>query len=376
MEVKNLQYEEKIIFKLRELYEQFGYKRYRPRKFEEYDFYAKNKEFLISDQVISFMDTNGTLMALKPDVTLSMIRSRYKKLEHIHKMYYTENVYRVSDASKSFQEFTQMGLECMGTLDAYSISEVLCLAIRSLEKISDSYQINLSHLGIYEYIRHVLLTNSKRKLSIEEERMFTECISNKNSHDLGRICTEAGLLGEEVLKIQRLAHIHDRPAKALKILQELGCEEGMIQNLEEIVEVAKVLGLEEHIRIDTSIIDDLNYYHGIVFRGYVQGVANSVLRGGQYDKLSEKLGKEFGAIGFAIYLNQLDHLQKERREYDVSSLIIYDSRVKPKQLAEIQKTFMEESFVMQTSIPKGLRYKKLFYVDRDANVTLHRAGAL
>ena len=67
--------EEKLIYALRSLYEQNGYRRYKMSKFEEYDLYANNKDILESEGIITFTDTNGKLMALKPDVTLSVIRN-------------------------------------------------------------------------------------------------------------------------------------------------------------------------------------------------------------------------------------------------------------------------------------------------------------
>ena len=70
-----MSYEESLVFKLRALYQERGFKRYKMSKFEPYDLYATNKDFLISDNVISFTDTNGKLMALKPDVTLSIIKN-------------------------------------------------------------------------------------------------------------------------------------------------------------------------------------------------------------------------------------------------------------------------------------------------------------
>ena len=69
-----LSYEEQTIFRLRRLYQSYGYVQYQMSKFEEYDLYAQNKDFLISDNVITFMD-DGRLMALKPDVTLSIVRA-------------------------------------------------------------------------------------------------------------------------------------------------------------------------------------------------------------------------------------------------------------------------------------------------------------
>ena len=75
MDISNLSLslQEKVIFTLRKLYRENGYTQYRMSKFEEYDLYARNKDFLISDSVITFTDTNGKLMALKPDVTLNHI---------------------------------------------------------------------------------------------------------------------------------------------------------------------------------------------------------------------------------------------------------------------------------------------------------------
>ena len=67
--------EEKAIFALRALYKQYGYLPFKMSKFEEYDLYVQNKDFLVSDRVITFNDTNGKLLALKPDVTLSIIKN-------------------------------------------------------------------------------------------------------------------------------------------------------------------------------------------------------------------------------------------------------------------------------------------------------------
>ena len=73
-------------------------------KFEEYDLYAKNKDYLVSDNVLTFTDTNGKLMALKPDVTLSIIKNCKDRQDSLEKVYYNENVYRISKSTHSFQE--------------------------------------------------------------------------------------------------------------------------------------------------------------------------------------------------------------------------------------------------------------------------------
>jgi len=90
--------EEKAVAALRALYRRCGYRHYKMSKFEEYDLYSRNKEFLISDNVITFTDTNGKLMALKPDVTLSIIKNGQDS-DGIQKVYYDEHVYRVAEGT-------------------------------------------------------------------------------------------------------------------------------------------------------------------------------------------------------------------------------------------------------------------------------------
>ena len=84
--------DEKACLQLRGLYEQYGYKKYKMGKFEEYSLYAENKDFLGSDKVITFTDPDGRLLALKPDVTLSIIKNTNATSESNEKLYYLENV--------------------------------------------------------------------------------------------------------------------------------------------------------------------------------------------------------------------------------------------------------------------------------------------
>ena len=108
-----LRSEEKAIFALRTLYQQYGYMPFKMSKFEEYEFYIQNKDFLVSDRIISFNDTNGKLLALKPDVTLSIIKNGEDKPGEKQKVCYNENVYRVSDNTHQFKEIMQTGIECI-----------------------------------------------------------------------------------------------------------------------------------------------------------------------------------------------------------------------------------------------------------------------
>ena len=90
--------DEEAILKFKNLYKKFGYRQYKMNKFEEYDLYAENKNFLLNSNIITFTDLNGKLMALKPDVTLSIAKN-VKETEGTQKLYYNENVYRARTVS-------------------------------------------------------------------------------------------------------------------------------------------------------------------------------------------------------------------------------------------------------------------------------------
>ena len=125
--------------KLNELYERFGYRKFKMTKFAPYDLYADNRDFLKSSQLITFTDLDGSLLALKPDVTLSIIKSNLGGEE---KVYYNETVYRPKDSH--YREILQSGIECIGRIDAYSEAEVIALAAESLKLIGERFVIRVS----------------------------------------------------------------------------------------------------------------------------------------------------------------------------------------------------------------------------------------
>ena len=107
-----LKSEEHVMLELRALYKKYGYSQFKMSKFEEYDLYVRNKDFLVGDGVITFTDTDGKLLALKPDVTLSIIQNSKDMPGVTQKVYYNENVYRISGSTHTFKEIMQTGLEC------------------------------------------------------------------------------------------------------------------------------------------------------------------------------------------------------------------------------------------------------------------------
>ena len=182
---------EKAMFALRELYGKFGYSRFKMSKFEEYDLYVGNKNFLISDNVITFTDRGGKLMALKPDVTLSIVKNSKIIPGYVEKVYYDENVYRPS--GDCFKEIMQVGLECIGSIDRYVLSEVLMLAVRSLSLISEDYVLNISHLGILSLVLSKMGVSEKAKSGVVSRKSAKNLLKTLSLCDRAQLLTRIGV---------------------------------------------------------------------------------------------------------------------------------------------------------------------------------------
>ncbi len=325
-EAYDLTYEERILMKLRSLYQRYGYAQYRMSKFEEYDLYAENKDFLVSENVLTFTDLNGRLMALKPDVTLSIVRGSPDRTDRFRKVFYNENVYRTAGSTRAFREIPQTGLECIGPIDDYSVLEVLLLAAESLRCISPRSILEISHLDIIAALTEGL------GVSGETRRKLMACIGGKNRHELRDLCSAAGATPEKTELLLRLLAASGTPAEVLALLRSLPCPPGALRQLETIASGFKAAGLGDMLRIDFSVVNDMRYYSGIVFRGFVYGVPSGVLSGGRYDRLLRKMGRKAGAIGFAVYLDELERIAPEEERKDADVLLLYDDSVTPERL--------------------------------------------
>ena len=117
----------------------------------------------------------------------------------------------------------------------------------------------------------------------------------------------------------------------------------------------------KNIRLDFSVINNMNYYNGFVFKGFINGISSGILSGGQYDSLMQKMKKSSGAIGFAVYLDMLELLNRDEIEYDVDAVILYDDTCDMKALADTVSmlTANGSSVSAQKSIPEKIKYKQL-----------------
>ena len=355
---------EQVAMNLRALFETYGYSQYRMSKFEEYDLYARNKDFLVSDHVLTFTDISGKLMALKPDVTLSIVKNT-RDLDVVQKLYYNENVYRVVKGGDGFKEIMQLGLECLGPIDGYCITEVLTLAAESLRRISEEAVLDVSHLGILSAVMECVGIPADRRAAA------MNFIGEKNLHDLAALCVDCGMDEENIAVLRQLVSMKapigsDLYAKLNQLLTGRVDAE-ILSSFIEVLTALEDTAVAPLLRLDFSVVDDIHYYNGFVFKGFVQGLPGSVLSGGQYDKLMSMMKRTDRAIGFAVYTDMLDRLEQPTEVYDVDTLLLYSDSTP---LSEVRRqvkllTDAGSSVMAQRAVPANIRYKEILTVGEE-----------
>lgn len=359
-----LKNDEKSIYNLRSLYKKYGYLPFKMSKFEEYDLYVRNKDFLVSDSVITFNDTTGRLLALKPDVTLSIIKNSSYESGCKQKLYYNENVYRISGSTHHFKEIMQTGIECIGDVDLNDIFEIVYLAAKSLDTISSNFVLDVSHMGLFSAVLDELSDDKVFKKEI------TKLISNKNEHEALELCKANGISHDGIQNIMRLISLYGDSSVVLSELKVIAHSEAAKQAYSELSLLCDLLNNTEYkdrIKLDFSVVNNMNYYNGFVFKGFLSGISESVLSGGEYGKLMKRMGKSGNAIGFAIYLDLLEALEDNPSNYDVDILLIYTEKSAAETVITTKNDFLERGFSVsiQKKIPQNLRYKEIIYIDKD-----------
>lgn len=360
-----LTWEDNTTLALRALFEQYGYRHYHMGKFEPYDLYLENRNFLQSDTVITFPDAKGRLMALKPDVTMSIVKSTAAE-DTLRKLYYSENVFRMASGSSEYKEIHQIGVEYIGGADGYSEAETVLLAMKSLEIISPDYLLTAGHMGF--------VTAMLRQFGLPESihQQAIDALAHKNAHELTALCEQAGVSPAGQTLLQRVLSISHPAKEALAILRELSLEDEMASALYELERLYKVLagaGCGDRLRIDFSTVNDTDYYNGIVFQGFISGLPQYVLSGGRYDNLLRRFGKPQSAIGYAIYFGELNRHFREKRDLDADVLLLYGGTPAVRVMEAVQSLIAQGSSVLSArSRPAGIRVGRVLTFDENGQL--------
>lgn len=316
IDISCLRQEEKTAIYLKSLFRSYGYREYKLTGFEDYSLYADNKSFFDGRGVLSF-SVGGRLLALRPDVTLSVVKN-VSSSGGTKKLFYDERVYRKAACGGEFSELRQIGVEVIGTIDGITETEVCALSLKTLEAVgAGKYILDVSHAGIIEKVLNATrLTGEDRKAAIS-------CLESKNAHDFCDLANRCGIDKSIATAYNALIELPSIPSLALERLSQVNNIVDVDCELDELKNIVSSCG--GSMNINFSIGGDFDYYNGIVFKGYVEGVPYAVLSGGRYDRLLGKFGKTEKAIGFALYLGELCEYITDAPAYP-DILVLYDER--------------------------------------------------
>lgn len=310
----------KLLSELHTLYRSHGYRAFRMSKFEKYELYAACKDFLVSDRVLTFTDTDGELLALKPDVTLSILRAVPYRPGITQRLTYHENVYRPGPPDGRFREMPQSGVECLGDLDSLDVYEVLTMADESLRLMPCETALSFSHLGILRALLDRLPADGKDRDEI------LPLIAARSVHGLSALFERRGFPNQMLDALCTLLNldcsVSELPIHLRRLTGEL-LDDYVLRELDELADLATGNGCRA--RFDFSVLNDTHYYNGLVFRGYARGISDKVLSGGRYDRLLRRVDRPGGAVGFAVYLGLLSGLNPaDDAPLDADVLVLYD----------------------------------------------------
>ena len=301
--IANLQPKERASFALRALYEAAGCRKYHMGRFEEYSLYQANRSFLSSEQVITFTDLDGRLLALKPDVTLSIAKTAQPAPGETLRYYYHENVYRPSAESHTFQEIGQMGLEFLGGVGEAEVQQAVCLAAQSLGQLGTDWVLEVSHMGYLFGLLDALQAPEDARAGLLRK------LGQKNAHELRAAALAAGLDEDAADTLCRVLTLCGGYADTLPRAEALCRNDAMRAAVAELQGLAGPLEQAGGaIRLDLTLAGEMEYYNGLVFQGYLKALPRPLLKGGRYDLLMQQFTPGAGAIGFAVYLDELDRL--------------------------------------------------------------------
>ena len=233
--------------------------------------------------------------------------------------------------------------------------------------ISENCVVDVSDLAIlfavYDYIG----------LSYEARKKMTSLISDKNTHEMKRLCADMSVSDENTALLEELISYNGTPDEVLPRLKIMAGKTGAQAEFTEFESVVSSLDkeLQSKLRIDFSVVSDINYYNGIVFKGFIDKIPDSVLTGGRYDSLMQSMSRKSKAIGFAVYIDMLERFNAKEQKFDYDAVLLYSEKDGIAAVKDAAQSLRNEYGCVFTAkkLPEKATYGKLFEL-RNGEVNL------
>lgn len=315
--------------RIKKVFHLYGYHDIQTPTFEYFDVFRKEIGTVPSNELYKFFDKDGNTLALRPDITPSIARAAatlFQDEELPIRLCYTGSTFvNHSNYQGRLRETTQMGAELMGDDSVEADAEMLALVIESMLTIGlKEFQLSVGNVDFFQSLIEDACLDEEAELRVRElinNRNYFGVEEFLNSIQVKRSSKEAfSALNELVGGIDILAQAKNMAPNSKGVMA--------VKRLEKIYDTLKLYGVEKFVTFDLSMSGTYGYYTGIIFRGYTFGTGDAIVKGGRYDHLLEKFGKEFASIGFVIVIDELMNAlirQKVRIVYTrKNTLILYD----------------------------------------------------
>ena len=281
----------KLTTSLTELYKSEGFCEIMTPGIEYYDVF-KTGSTLPQEQMYKMSDLDGRLIVLRADNTTPIARVVASRLPdgEVHKLFYHQRVYRqMGGHTGRKNEVFQSGIEMVGASGLQS--DLLCMvyALKTLERLGGDYKLEIGHVGYYNALIGELgldESESKKLRRLVDAKEINKITASEKIKEIPFLFG-----GEEVF--ERAAALAEGNGEALSVLSYL----------KQTYDALSAAGYKDKILIDLGIVHALDYYTGVVFRGYMEGAGESVLAGGRYDKLISRFDTDVPATGFGVNIS-------------------------------------------------------------------------
>lgn len=289
---------------LRSVFTLSGFDEIETPTYEHIDVFQSGVGSYIQESMIKFVDTNGRILVLRPDLTVPIARVAATKFDgKAKRLFYIQNSYAAAEpAIGKAGEFTQAGIELIGDESDFADAEVIALAVKALKTAGlRSFTVDI---GQVSFFKALIGEASLKDTEIDQLR---HAVDAKDKMAIEALAKQFGLSEQLSAQITALTDLFGGSEvfeKALQVSQSKECVDA-VENLRKVYTLLNEYGLSEYITIDLGMLHDIAYYSGIIFRGLATGIGFPVVSGGRYDELLGKFGNAAPATGFALGIKRV-----------------------------------------------------------------------
>jgi ATP phosphoribosyltransferase regulatory subunit len=323
--------------KLRTLFALSGYREIETPGIEFFDVYASG-DFVSQENLYKLSDQEGRILSLRYDGTVPAARlaaTLFRDTPPPLRFSYIENMYRFRESGGGRQrEFCQAGIELMGVSSAQADAEVIAIAISSaLETGITDLQISI---GQAEFFRGLM---EAWNIPAGDAQVISRHIDQKDTVALEKAADRYGLstdAKETLLLVPALFGTYDTLDVFEKRVDNKRAREAL-QNVRDILDILDDYGYMKYVSVDLGMLRSLDYYTGMIFKGFTYEVGFPIISGGRYDKVVSVFGRDLAAVGFSLSLNLcMAALRRQDKEFvpsHIDTIIGYSDEPQMRKLA-------------------------------------------